>query len=103
MFIKHFTQVSYIYSPVLSDHVTMEGLTVNEIGSALGIHPKAAKMRLRARGLKPVAYAGPTAIYDPAVVDLVRVVSKGGRPRKTPRPGAGGSPDGAGALPAARS
>jgi hypothetical protein len=65
-----------------TDYGIMNGMTVNEIGAALGIHPKAAKMRLRTKGIKPIAYAGPTAMYDPAVVDFIREVSKGGRPRK---------------------
>jgi hypothetical protein len=60
----------------------MNGMTVNEIGAALGIHPKAAKMRLRTRGIKPIGYAGPTALYDPSCVDMIREVSKGGRPKK---------------------
>jgi hypothetical protein len=66
--------------------MNMEGLTVNEIGATLGIHPKAAKMRLRAKGIKPIAYAGPTALYDPSCIDLIREVSKGGRPKKKPGP-----------------
>jgi hypothetical protein len=61
---------------------TMNGMTVNEIGAALGINPKAAKMRLRTKEIKPIGYAGPTALYDPSCVDLIREVSKGGRPRK---------------------
>ncbi|MFP3041873.1 hypothetical protein LQZ19_08630 [Treponema primitia] len=60
----------------------MEGMNVNEIGAALGIHPKAAKTRLRTKGIKPIGYDGPTAKYDPAVVELIREVSKGGRPKK---------------------
>jgi hypothetical protein len=60
----------------------MEGMTVNEIGAALGINPKAAKMRLRKAGIKPFEYAGPTAIYPSDCVDKIREVSKGGRPRK---------------------
>jgi hypothetical protein len=65
-----------------ADTVTMDGMTVNEIGAALNINPKAAKMRLRTRGIKPIGYAGPTALYAPASVELIRVVSKGGRPKK---------------------
>jgi hypothetical protein len=64
----------------------MNGMTVNEIGAALGIHPKAAKTRLRTRGIKPIGYAGPTALYDPSCVDKIREVSKGGRPKKDKKP-----------------
>jgi hypothetical protein len=60
----------------------MTGLTVNEIGSTLGIKPKTAKQRLARAGIKPIGYAGPTALYDPACVEKIREVSKGGRPRK---------------------
>jgi hypothetical protein len=60
----------------------MNGLTVNEIGEKLGIHPKAAKTRLIRKGIKPIGYAGPTALYDESVVDAIREVNKGGRPRK---------------------
>jgi hypothetical protein len=60
----------------------MNGMTVNEIGAILEISPKAAKQRLRARGIKPIGYAGPTALYDPSSVDKIREISKGGRPKK---------------------
>jgi hypothetical protein len=69
-----------------SDNDKMNGMTVNEIGAALGIHPKAAKMRLRTRGIKPIGYAGPTALYDPSCVDKIREVGKGGRPKKDKKP-----------------
>jgi hypothetical protein len=65
-----------------ADTVKVEGMTVNEIGAFLGINPKAAKMRLRKAGIKPVEYAGPTGIYDPGCIEHIREVSKGGRPRK---------------------
>jgi hypothetical protein len=61
----------------------MNGMTVNEIGEKLGISPKAAKMRLVRHNIKPIGYAGPTGIYAPEVVDLIREVSKGGRPKKS--------------------
>jgi hypothetical protein len=65
-----------------ADNYIVEGMTVNEIGTALGINPKAAKMRLRKAGIKPVTYAGPTAIYPTDCIDKIREVSKGGRPKK---------------------
>jgi len=67
---------------IFTDNYIMQGMTVNEIGNALGIHPKAAKMRLRKAKIKPICYAGPTAIYDKSVVEKIRKVSKGGRPKK---------------------
>jgi hypothetical protein len=62
----------------------MEGMNVNEIGAVLGITGKAAKQRLRAKDIKPIGYDGPTAKYDPSVVEQIKEVSKGGRPRKKP-------------------
>jgi hypothetical protein len=79
--------IKYLYFFV--DNDTMNGMTVNEIGIILGINPKAAKMRLRKAGIKPISYAGPTAIYDPVCVDRIREVSKGGRPRKPGQPSQG--------------
>jgi hypothetical protein len=60
----------------------MEGMTVREIGDLLGITPIAAKFRLRNRGIKPIGYAGPTAMYDSSCVERIKEPSKGGRPRK---------------------
>jgi hypothetical protein len=57
----------------------MEGLTISEIASILGISHDAAKFRLLRAGIKPKTK---DAIYDYSVVDCIREVSKGGRPRK---------------------
>jgi hypothetical protein len=59
----------------------MNGMTVNEIGQALGISPKAAKMRLRTAGIKPTSYAGPTAIYPEDAIERIRDVPGKGRPK----------------------
>jgi predicted ArsR family transcriptional regulator len=64
----------------------MNAMTAKEIAEILKIHPKAAKTRLRTKGIKPIAYAGPTAMYDPSCVEIIRKVSKGGRPRKDSKP-----------------
>jgi hypothetical protein len=68
---------------LFADTDRMEGMTVNEIGAVLGIHPKAAKMRLRKVGIKPTGYAGPTAIYPADCVEKIKTVNKGGRPKKS--------------------
>jgi hypothetical protein len=60
----------------------MTGLTVVEIGIQLGIAAKTAKQRLFRAGIKPVDYAGPTAIYAPEVVDAIRDTPPPGRPSK---------------------
>jgi hypothetical protein len=59
-----------------------KSLNVNEIGEILGIKPKTAKMRLSRKGIKPIGYSGPTAVYDPSVVEQIKEVAKGGRPKK---------------------
>jgi hypothetical protein len=62
----------------------MNGMDANEIGKILGIKPRTAKMRLLRKKIKPIGYSGPTAIYDPSVIELIREVSRGGRPKKKP-------------------
>jgi hypothetical protein len=60
----------------------MNGLTIDEIAQQLKISTIAAYTRLRAAGIHPKTHAGKTNIYDESVVDRIREVSKGGRPRK---------------------
>jgi hypothetical protein len=57
----------------------MEGLTITEIAQILKIRPTAVKQRLLRAGISPKTK---DAIYDYSVVDQIREVSKGGRPRK---------------------
>jgi predicted DNA binding protein len=54
-------------------------MTIDEIAKALKISPSAAHKRLERAGVKPVSYK---ALYDPAVVEVIKVVDKGGRPKK---------------------
>jgi predicted DNA binding protein len=58
---------------------TMEGMTIDEIAEALNITPQTAHKRLERAGIKPVSYK---ALYDPSVVESIKVVDKGGRPPK---------------------
>jgi predicted ArsR family transcriptional regulator len=60
----------------------MDGLTIAEIASSLGIAPDTAKRRLQTAGIKPSTYAGPTAIYAPEAIDAIREVRRRGRPAK---------------------
>jgi hypothetical protein len=60
----------------------MNGLDVNEIGKILNIKPKTAKMRILRAGIQPIGKHGPTCIYDKSIIDKIREVSKGGRPKK---------------------
>jgi predicted ArsR family transcriptional regulator len=62
-----------------SDNRGMKGMTIDEIAEVLDITPQAAHKRLERAGLKPVSYK---ALYDPSVVEVIKVVDKGGRPPK---------------------
>ena len=66
----------------LPDNGDMKGMTIDEIAEALNITPKTAHKRLERAGKKPISYK---ALYDPSVVESIKVVDKGGRPRK-PKP-----------------
>jgi predicted transcriptional regulator len=59
----------------------MKGITIDEIAKELSITPQTAHKRLGRAGIKPVSYK---ALYDPSVVESIRVVDKGGRPPKQP-------------------
>jgi len=62
--------------------MSVEGLTVKEMAEMLGLGQPAVKMRLRVAGIKPVSYAGPTAVYDKSAMEAIRNVPGKGRPRK---------------------
>jgi hypothetical protein len=81
-YVNNLEQLCFKYLPKTSETDRMNGMTVNEVGAALGIHPKAAKTRLRRANIKPIGYAGPTALYDPSCIENIKEVSKGGRPKK---------------------
>lgn len=59
----------------------MDGLTVAEIAQRLAISPDAAKKRLMRAGIKAISYAGPTAIYAPEALQMIREVPPRGRPK----------------------
>lgn len=61
---------------------SMDRYSVSEIAENLGIHPKAAKTRLRRAGVQPVAYVGPTALYSHDAIEAIREVRTRGRPKK---------------------
>jgi len=60
----------------------MEGITIREIAKQLKISIHAVTLRLKKANIQPSFQAGNTYLFDPAVVDQIREVSKGGRPRK---------------------
>lgn len=62
--------------------MVMQGLTIPEIAEQLGITPSAAKFRIIRAGIQPKAQTGRMNFYNDDVVDLIRAVSKGGRPKK---------------------
>jgi hypothetical protein len=57
----------------------MEGLTITEIATILGIEPSAAKVRLWKAGIKPLTKE---AIYSHEAVDAIRGVHNGRPPKK---------------------
>jgi len=61
----------------------MEGLTIREMAEKLGLSQPATKMRLRIANIKPIEYAGPTAIYAKSALEEIRVVPGKGRPKKS--------------------
>jgi hypothetical protein len=64
----------------------MNAMSIAEIARILKITPKAAKSRLIRAGLKPTEYAGPTGMYDPSVVEIIREPKPAGRPKRAPEP-----------------
>jgi hypothetical protein len=60
----------------------MDGLTVSEMVKVLDRMPSTIKKQLKAAGIKPIEYAGPTAIYDKSALEAIRSVPARGRPPK---------------------
>jgi predicted transcriptional regulator len=76
-------RIEFIKEPaIITDNMNVNGLTHREIADILGITPDAVKMRLLTAGIKPTIKAGRTNLYSDDVVDKIREVNKGGRPRK---------------------
>ena len=61
---------------------TMDGLTVSEMVNILGRMPSTIKKQLKAAGIKPIEYAGPTAVYAKSALEAIRNVPSRGRPPK---------------------
>jgi predicted ArsR family transcriptional regulator len=59
--------------------MNMTGLTIQEMAEKLKISERAVYQRLRSLKIEPLTRQ---AIYPDSVLDLIREVSKGGRPRK---------------------
>ncbi|MDR1933795.1 MAG: HTH domain-containing protein [Spirochaetales bacterium] len=58
----------------------MTGLTIQELSERLKISERAVYQRLRTLKIEPLTRQ---AIYPESVVDKIREVSKGGRPKKS--------------------
>ncbi|MDR1469400.1 MAG: hypothetical protein LBT00_08920 [Spirochaetaceae bacterium] len=56
----------------------MEGLTISEMATILGIKPHSVTVRLNRAGIKPITQE---AIYDPAALETIKS-AKRGRPSK---------------------
>jgi predicted ArsR family transcriptional regulator len=63
----------------------MNEMTVKELAEALSIPERTVKSRLRLKSISPVRYVGPTAIYDPSILELIREPKPRGRPKKSPK------------------
>ena len=66
----------------------MEGITIAEMAERSGLTAATVKTRLYRAGIKPIAYAGPTAFYAEAAFEAVKGERPMGRPKK-PTSGAG--------------
>jgi hypothetical protein len=73
-------------SSIISDNMSMNGLTIREIAEKLGITPNAAKIRIYDAGIEPKDHAGKTNIYDESIVDQIRDTPGPGRPKKAKKP-----------------
>jgi len=60
----------------------MEGYTMKELATLLGINEKTVNMRIFRQGIKPITK---DALYDKSVLEAIRNVPGKGRPPK-PRP-----------------
>ena len=60
----------------------MEGFTISELSHLTGLNAHTVKARLYRAGIKPVSYAGPTALYDKSVLEIVKANRTMGRPKK---------------------
>jgi hypothetical protein len=60
----------------------MEGLTIAEMAERSGLTAATVKTRLYRAGIKPIAYAGPTAFYAEAAYEAVKGERSMGRPKK---------------------
>jgi hypothetical protein len=58
----------------------MEELMVKEIAELIGIPSETAKSRIKRAKIKPERYIGPTAVYAPEVVEVIRNSPGRGRP-----------------------
>jgi hypothetical protein len=70
------------FSPKKGDIKLMEGLTISEMATELGIAPNAVLQRLFVAGIKPITKE---AIYDKSALETIRSVPGKGRPRKAPK------------------
>ena len=59
--------------------MSMEGYTAKEMADILGINLKAAKLRIFREGIKPITK---DALYDKAVLEILRNTPSRGRPKK---------------------
>lgn len=65
--------------------IIMTGYTILEIAKKVHCSASCVKQRLRRAGVKPIAYAGPTAFYDETAFQIAAIKKPEGRSRKNPQ------------------
>jgi hypothetical protein len=60
----------------------MEGLTLSEMASLLGVPQRTIERRVQRAGIKPLTHE---AIYPPDTIDRIKDIKRG-RPPKPPKP-----------------
>jgi hypothetical protein len=59
-----------------------ELITIGKMAKELSRKPNTIKKQLRAKGIKPTEYYGPTGMYQKSALEEIRTVPHVGRPKK---------------------
>jgi IS30 family transposase len=78
------TNIKFLYILVDNWRYMANGLTIAEMAIELNRKTDTVKRQLQRKGIRPTAYAGPTALYEHSALDAIRNVPGKGRPKKQP-------------------